>query len=673
MAGFAGTLHVLLVGIDAYPIKPLGGCVADIDAVEALLLEAPGVGVGPERIRIRRLAAPAAGAPSTSRLAGETIEPTYEHLVAALGELAGPAVAPGDRVLLYYSGHGTQMQWLTRAWHESLVTVDMRQLFDVELNAWLHAIARPGPEGAAAVDLTVVLDCCNASGATRDAVARLGDDPRTAVRSLPAAPDLAEPPDISRIPAAADGLDRGAGPARPVDAPYVVVAACQSTELAGEKELDGVRHGNLTRALLGHLARRDAAARAGLRWGTVWPDLLVALAELAAAAPATPPQSPWLTGRPERFLFGGTWQPRDLGFAVTKLSDDRVRVHAGHVMGITAGAELAVYGPDEPLLFGPVGSPADLAARWGVVRITEAQAADSDGVVVEAAPATPLPEGARARLVAPGAAGPLRVWLENGDDETKAELAASLLLATVPGAVDDPEVFVDGDAARGWTIRTDLEPELAVVPPGRADALRVGLDQFARANATLRLARTLRSPDGPGRLALRLLHLPQAGPIEDEAIAALAEAPRSAGGDYDLPQGFPFCIELANLQREDLNVTVLNCTAGGKVEYLDAVLVRGRRREQLWLRQERGRPFIASPSRGRPAATDRLIAVGTTGLAVELDGLEVKENVQDVIDEWLGAKAADDTPRSAPPDPVEIWTAVTQLIRIHQPGHAAPA
>ncbi|MCW5881096.1 MAG: hypothetical protein KIS91_09220, partial [Anaerolineae bacterium] len=51
--------HVLLVGIDAYPPRysSLSGCVNDIDAIEGLLLDPPGVGIPPERIRIRRLAA----------------------------------------------------------------------------------------------------------------------------------------------------------------------------------------------------------------------------------------------------------------------------------------------------------------------------------------------------------------------------------------------------------------------------------------------------------------------------------------------------------------------------------------------------------------------------------------------------------------------------------------
>ena len=46
--------HVLLIGIDAYPKKPLYGCVNDIDAVQKLLLERAKVA----KERILRLASP---------------------------------------------------------------------------------------------------------------------------------------------------------------------------------------------------------------------------------------------------------------------------------------------------------------------------------------------------------------------------------------------------------------------------------------------------------------------------------------------------------------------------------------------------------------------------------------------------------------------------------------
>ena len=58
-------LHAVLIGCDAYPadFSSLAGCVNDIDAVEALLLDPPGIGLPPERIRVTRLAAPRPGRP----------------------------------------------------------------------------------------------------------------------------------------------------------------------------------------------------------------------------------------------------------------------------------------------------------------------------------------------------------------------------------------------------------------------------------------------------------------------------------------------------------------------------------------------------------------------------------------------------------------------------------
>src|ERR1700694_5139515 len=103
--------HVLLIGIDAYPpgYNSLSGCVNDIDAIEQLLLDPPGVGLPPDRIRITRLAAPRPNVTSTSRLTALTQSPTKENVVAALNSLAGPAVQRDDRVLIYYSGHGDQI------------------------------------------------------------------------------------------------------------------------------------------------------------------------------------------------------------------------------------------------------------------------------------------------------------------------------------------------------------------------------------------------------------------------------------------------------------------------------------------------------------------------------------------------------------------------------------
>src|SRR3954470_7755888 len=148
--------RAVLIGIDAYEMKPLNGCVNDIDRIEQILLDR--LGVPPERIT--RFAAPHSTAPSSSRLT--SLPPTRDGIRSGLSRLAAE-VGPEDLVFLYYSGHGSQVQTQLngyRVTREALVPVDYwngegeprRLLYDFELNALLSRIAER------ARDLTVVLD-----------------------------------------------------------------------------------------------------------------------------------------------------------------------------------------------------------------------------------------------------------------------------------------------------------------------------------------------------------------------------------------------------------------------------------------------------------------------------------------------------------------------------------
>src|ERR1700712_4451251 len=155
-----GRFHALLIGIDGYEQCPLSGCVNDIDQVYAFLTDK--LAVPPECIR--RLDAP--GAASTQSPVADEFLPRYDNLAAALRELAGEQVQRGDRVFIYYSGHGSYEKIpLAESYFEGLVPLDFEEkglLFDVELNRFLQDIAdRSG-------DLTVILDCCHSAGATRD-------------------------------------------------------------------------------------------------------------------------------------------------------------------------------------------------------------------------------------------------------------------------------------------------------------------------------------------------------------------------------------------------------------------------------------------------------------------------------------------------------------------------
>src|SRR5262249_22811842 len=91
---------------------------------------------------------------------------------AALGELGSDLVTPGDRVFIYYSGHGARVTVTTDGRNEiareSLVPVDVdadpadvRLLYDFELNALLARIAQRTSA------ITFVLDCWRSAGSTR--------------------------------------------------------------------------------------------------------------------------------------------------------------------------------------------------------------------------------------------------------------------------------------------------------------------------------------------------------------------------------------------------------------------------------------------------------------------------------------------------------------------------
>src|SRR5262245_27651004 len=153
-------LHAILIGIDAYRgPQPLRGCVNDIDAVQALLIERLQV----EPTAIRRLAAPVDGMPRPTAV--PTLPPTRDNIRDQLAELAD-RIAPGDRVFAYYAGHGAQLTVAARDGgqfrREALVPVDGEYIFDWELSEALRALVERTPA------VSVVLDCCSAAGATRD-------------------------------------------------------------------------------------------------------------------------------------------------------------------------------------------------------------------------------------------------------------------------------------------------------------------------------------------------------------------------------------------------------------------------------------------------------------------------------------------------------------------------
>lgn len=662
--------HVLLVGVDDYTDAPLGGCVNDIDAVAKLLL---GDRVRRRSEEIRRLASPARGA---RRAAARDEQPaTLDNLRAALAELGSNKVSAGDRVFIYYSGHGARVPVVAadgRSFHrEALVPADydarageLRLLFDYELNELLRAIA------ARTRSVGVVLDCCHSAGATRD-----GRDPDRRSRFL----------DLSRRPPRRDPAPGMRGTAADAHAligavdDCHVVSACLGHELAKEERgPDQRRHGLLTRALLTALEASPEPDLATMTWGRIWQAMCAHVRE------RNPWQHPSMIGSAARAVFGGPPVEGDAGLLVSR-TDDGYRIAAGTLADITEGAELAIYG-EQPAYFPPLGSRTDHADRIGLVRVGRADRATATATAVGAP--FDLPAGARGRLVKAGAAARLTCAVvpgAQGDASVAqaiaAQIAASRLLVLVepPG---EPEVTLEYRDGR-WLVTDSLHgggadgPVLFALMPTETDCARAVLEHYHAYARPLRLAD--RAGDLPGGLALDVLSCP-AERVLTRAEAQAASAPggaaslalaRSIGeGTYTLRSGARVCFRVRNESVHLLRVTLLNSAASGKVQLLGDEVVEAGAFHVFWAGNTLGAPFEMSPPEGSRRCIDRMVAIGRTALAHDLRYLQLDTAFADVVRRMRDAGVPRDIGGATP---IEHWTSVRAILETHRSSIDAPA
>ncbi len=674
--------HVLLIGIDAYPPKydaDLAGCINDIDAIEDLLSGDLGVGLPTTQVRISRIANPPESRNSSSRLQDATVLPTKDNVVEALKRLADPEVVSNhDRVLVYYSGHGVQKRWEgSTKWHEALVLHDGRDLqylFDVEANGLLNSIADRTP------DLTVVLDCCHSAGATRDFHRDSGIG--GARRTLRTDDTTAAPvPDLAALGLEERRIDADLGVARSNDAKYLLVAGAQANESAKEGYLDGRLHGAFTNSLLKIVRAQDPKQRAKARWSDIWSRLVADVAESAARIKLGP-QHPRSIGRRERAIWGGgPLEPMDPGVSVSTRDGGEYLVESGTLLGVTDGAEFAVYGA-QPTLFPPIGSAGDTPI--GRLRITHAGRATS--VALPIGEAFPIPPGVRARLVRAGMGERLRVSLKPRSRQLRKALSGSELIEILPEDAVESEIEVIERTDGSLTLGDDTEPVIALVPPGEHQALRPALESYYRYATALRMALNSRDPELSGALNVELLDCSGEGLVGLDAAALgdpqhLPGVPRDTQGNYRLPEGMKFCVRVTNASSREIHAILLNCSAGGLVEHLGETTLRSKATDVLWLRHVLGTPFVATVDAlpemtpARSVVTERLIVVATTKAGTDLTHMVVDKHLQTVVDENLrspttlrGGEKAVGGGGETRSTSSELWTAVMTPLQIEVRG-----
>ncbi|MEZ4456384.1 MAG: caspase family protein [Gemmatimonadales bacterium] len=635
-----GRFHVLLIGIDAYggAVQELDGCVNDIDAIQRILLDR--AGISPDEIT--RLVS---AHPDTEHEATVPEQPaTNDNIRAALEALGSSRVKAADRVFIYFAGHGGRLEVVDgdlTAHRESLLPVDCGSwqegpfIFDYELNGLLARIA----ERTSAV--TVVLDCCQSAGITRNLTAEpmkprfadLGQDRPLAMPAVPAAVrtrGLASP--------LVAGVDR-----------CQVVTACLNHEVAQEEGApgpDGQKHGLLTRAMMAALGELDQGSIRDLPWGRVWHRMK------DQVETANPGQHLWMSGDLGRAVLGGPPVDGDFGLAITRLDGDRYRIEAGTLAGVTVGARIAVYG-ESPAWFPTIGTREDLEARYTPVLLEVTEASRSDAVAEADGEPFDLPDGARGRLVEAGEAARMPVALVPRNAALAAAIAKSALLELVPAkrAAVRLEQSPDGS----WNLGDDVHGAAAGTWPlvtlrgAQLDQVGPLLEQYVRYSLPFRLAR--QCTDLPGALDVRF--------VDGAARAAGADArelPRQRDGRYRLVPGTTFTVRVNNTSGHRLRVVLLAAEASGNVAWLGDQIIDARSSYEFWLMNTVGQPFNASLPSGVTRTIDRLVAIGTTEVGRDLKYLASDSTFADAL--VKNRKLS-----GSPGPPVEQWTATEIVVQ----------
>lgn len=581
-------LHALLIGIDAYPRRPLRGAVADVEAVREFLTQRASVPAEDVRCLVGRWF-PDDG----------DVMPTREAILCELGRLASEEVREEDAVLIHASCHGRRDRVAGTGYrYEALVALDdakkEQAIYDWEINERLLEITRRTRH------VTVVVDCCHAAGTVRG---ETGDT----VRSLDGIEIPSGPPHGGRKA----GLGRRGEP-RLQDA--FVLAACLESQLAAERtDETGRCHGVLTRALL----RALGGLPANELWVATWAGLLPHI--LQAVEDENPSQNPWTIGERARTALGGLDRGRAPGLDV-RLVGGAYRIGAGTLLDVTTGAQIAVYGP-EPAVLPELGSPADTRARVGHLVVVREERHGSVGAPLE--PGFVLPAEPRGRLVRAGARGRLRAYwdalleldrtatsdlVERVGDRSKADVWFEL---TPHG----PSIALR-DGVFDGAPRTYQGAEVPVDAPDRQAWLGRLIEHYNSYTRPLRLVRN--APDWGGLLRLDVLDANDPSRSEPPRFAGLDPIP-SVDGAVRVPIGSRYCFRAENTSPDDLQVTLLECCVDGEVLHLgDAQLPQGTS-QLFWAGGRVGLPFVA----GAPSGRSRVVAVGTTDLRAALSTLRL--------------------------------------------------
>lgn len=349
----APNLYALLIGIDSYMpnrlpdgslYKSLGGCVRDINHVEAFLINERKV----PKERIWKLSASISDPNEpTKPLEPQELLPTRQNMIDAFRKLKEEA-PKGSQVYIHYSGHGGRAKTVFPSIKgedgidEGLVPTDIgtsegQYLRDLDLKQLLKELVDKG------LIVTVVLDCCHSGGATRGDVEIRGGE---GIDDKPLKPgqELVAPVEMlaETWRSVTEETPRGLKPSGLRAArDYVLLAACRQNEYAYEYAFNREtkeRNGALTYWLLDTLRQQNP--------GQTYKDLFERIN--AKIHSQFPQQTPISIGEVNRTIFGNELAETVNAVLVYQVEQDatgewRAQLGVGQVNGVAVGAEFAIY------------------------------------------------------------------------------------------------------------------------------------------------------------------------------------------------------------------------------------------------------------------------------------------------------------------------------------------
>ncbi|MEG3960373.1 caspase family protein [Microcoleus sp. herbarium2] len=346
-------IYALLIGIDCYMpnvlpdgsrYKNLGGCVRDIDYVEAFLIEERKV----PKTQILKLTASVNPNEVTKPLELPEKLPTRQNMIDSFRKL-GEMAAEKAQVYIHYSGHGGRAKTVfpsikgENEIDEGLVPTDIgtsegQYLRDLDLATLLKELVDKK------LIVTVVLDCCHSGGVPRGDVEIRGGE---GIDEKPLQPGQELVAPLETLAVAWQSLTeqttrglKASGLRAARD--YVLLAACRLNEYAYEYAFNREtkeRNGALTYWLLDTLRQQNP--------GQTYKDLFERIN--AKIHSQFPQQTPISMGEVNRVIFGDELADTVYAIPVFKVEQDtetgemQAKLGIGEVNGIAKGAEFAIY------------------------------------------------------------------------------------------------------------------------------------------------------------------------------------------------------------------------------------------------------------------------------------------------------------------------------------------